>query len=168
MSGRYSKETKLKALELRNQGHSYREIMGILGIESSGAIRNWLKKFNEGGIDEMLKDERGLGTTGRPRKKIEVMTKEKIQEKLITMKEQHILELHCGEVKKPEYINLYFLKINNDKFLACDSLAGFLYGTIVPENYMSLGKVSEMIYEHTEKGFVFKKISNPKFYKVIE
>lgn len=54
------------------------------------------------------------------------MTKEIIKEKLITMKEQHILELHCGKVKKPEYINLYFLKINNDKFLACDSLAGFL------------------------------------------
>lgn len=50
MSGRYSKETKLKALELRNQGHSYREIMGILGVESSGAIRNWLRKFNEGGL----------------------------------------------------------------------------------------------------------------------
>lgn len=168
MSGRYSKEIKLKALELRNQGHSYREIMGILGVESSGAIRNWLKKFNEGGINEMLKDERGLGTTGRPRKKIEVMTKEIIREKLISMEEQHVLELHCGEVKKPEYINLYFFKISSDRFLACDSLAGFLYGTIVAENYMTLNKVTEMVNEHIEKGYVFKKISNPKFFKIIK
>ena len=45
MSGRYSKETKLKTLKLRNQEHTYREIMNILGVKSIWTIRNWLKKF---------------------------------------------------------------------------------------------------------------------------
>lgn len=65
---KYSKEDKLKAIELRKQGFTRNKIMYLLGIRSEGAIRHWERKYEAGGEKELLKDERGLKATGRPRK----------------------------------------------------------------------------------------------------
>lgn len=66
--GRYTKEQKLQAIKLIEQGYTRREIMPVLGIFSEGAIRLWERKYKNGGIEELLKDERGLKAKGRPRK----------------------------------------------------------------------------------------------------
>ena len=68
--GRYSDEVKIKAIELVEQGIKRQQITSILKISSISTIRNWEKKYKAGGIEELLKDERGLKTTGRPRKNI--------------------------------------------------------------------------------------------------
>jgi transposase len=67
--GKYADETKIKAIELLNKGLKRREIMKILGIYSEGAIRAWEKKYKVGGINEVIKDQRGLKATGRPKLK---------------------------------------------------------------------------------------------------
>lgn len=65
--GRYPNEVKLKALELLQQGFSHGEVMSILDISSRGAIRGWERKFKNGGLEEVYRDERGLKATGRPK-----------------------------------------------------------------------------------------------------
>ena len=66
--GRYDDKIKVEAVKLREAGLSYPEVMEKLNIASRGAIRLWERKYKSGGVEELLKDERGLKTTGRPRK----------------------------------------------------------------------------------------------------
>lgn len=68
------------------------------------------------------------------------MIKEQVREKLLEMKEQYIFEITGEKAKKKTYSKLYFLKLNDNKYLACDILAGFIIGTIIKENYMILEK----------------------------
>lgn len=53
------------------------------------------------------------------------MTKEEVREKLLEMKEQYIFEITGENAKKKTYSKLYFLKLNDDRYLACDILAGY-------------------------------------------
>lgn len=96
------------------------------------------------------------------------MTEGQIKDCLLTMKNQYVFEISGKTAKKATYFKLYFLKLNDNKFLACDILAGFLIGTIIEENYMSIDRTTKMIQEYFEDGYSFEKIFNPNFPKVIE
>ncbi|MGL5592831.1 MAG: hypothetical protein ACRDDH_02705 [Cetobacterium sp.] len=96
------------------------------------------------------------------------MTKEKVRQELLKMKEQYIFEITGEKSKKKTYSKLYFLKLNNDRYLACDILAGFVIGTIIEENYMTLEKTLEMIQGYLEKEYTLIGISDPQFSRVIE
>ena len=96
------------------------------------------------------------------------MTKEEVREKLLEMKEQYIFEITGEKAKKKTYSKLYFLKLNDNRYLACDILAGFVIGTIIEENYMTLEKTLEMIQGYLDEGYILVGISNPKFPKVIK
>ena len=64
------------------------------------------------------------------------MKKVEVKEKLLEMKEQYVFEITGEKAKKKTYSKLYFLKLNDDRYLACDILlAGFIIGTIIEENY---------------------------------
>ena len=65
--GNYPDNIKLKAIELLKQGKTYIEVQKELSISSSYTVRNWWKRFKEGGTTLLLKDERGK--IGRPPKK---------------------------------------------------------------------------------------------------
>ncbi len=67
MGIRYTDEVKLKAIALRKKGVDYLEIMSLLNIASRGAIRGWERKYKIGGEKELLRDERGLKSIGRPK-----------------------------------------------------------------------------------------------------
>lgn len=96
------------------------------------------------------------------------MTKKKVREKLLEMKEQYVFEITGEKAKKKTYSKLYFLKINDDRYLACDILVGFVIGTIIEENYMTLEKTLEMIQGYLDEGYILVGISDPKFSKTIE
>ncbi|MHA4990436.1 hypothetical protein [Cetobacterium somerae] len=96
------------------------------------------------------------------------MTKGEVREKLLGMKEQYIFEITGEKAKKKTYSKLYFLKLNDDRYLACDILAGFVIGTIIEENYMSLEKTLEMVQGYLDEGYALVGISNPKFSKIVE
>lgn len=96
------------------------------------------------------------------------MKKEEVRKKLLEMKEQYIFEITGEKARKKTYSKLYFLKLNNNKYLACDILAGFVIGTIVEENYMTLEKTLEMIQGYLEEGYILVGVSNPQFPKIIE
>ncbi|MGL5412954.1 hypothetical protein [Cetobacterium sp.] len=96
------------------------------------------------------------------------MTKEEVRQKLLEMKEQYIFEITGEKAKKKTYSKLYFLKLNDNRYLACDVLAGFVIGTIIEENYMTLEKTLEMIQGYLDEGYILVGISNPKFPKVIK
>ena len=96
------------------------------------------------------------------------MTKEEVREKLSEMKEQYVFEITGEKAKKKTYSKLYFLKLNNDRYLACDILAGFVIGTIIEENYMTLEKTLEMIQGYLDEGYTLVGISEPKFPRIIE
>ena len=95
------------------------------------------------------------------------MTKQEIISQLKLMENQHVFIINSAKVKNPSYFNLYFLKINDNKYLACDSLAGFIYGEIIPENYMTIEKVTEMIFGYFKTGFKFTGIKYAELPKVI-
>lgn len=84
------------------------------------------------------------------------------------MKNQYILSIDSHNLKNTKYYHLFFLKINNDRYLACDVIQGFVLGNIIEENYMSLDKVSTMIYGYIEEGYKFSEIFDPKFNKEIK
>ncbi|MGL4875331.1 MAG: hypothetical protein ACRC30_11845 [Clostridium sp.] len=96
------------------------------------------------------------------------MTKEEVREKLLGMKEQYIFEISGEKAKKKTYSKLYFLKLNDDRYLACNILAGFVIGTIIEENYMTLEKTLEMVQEYLDEGYTLVGISDPKFSKIVE
>ena len=96
------------------------------------------------------------------------MAKEEVRRRLLEMKEQYVFEITGEKAKKKTYSKLYFLKLNNDRYLACDILAGFIIGTIIEENYMTLEKTLEMIQGYLEEGYTLVSISNPEFSKTIE
>ncbi|MGL5152919.1 MAG: hypothetical protein ACRC7N_20370 [Clostridium sp.] len=96
------------------------------------------------------------------------MKKVEVREKLLEMKEQYVFEITGEKAKKKTYSKLYFLKLNNDRYLACDILAGFIIGTIIEENYMSLEKTLEMIQGYLDEGYTLVGISKPQFSKIIE
>ncbi|MGL5903948.1 MAG: hypothetical protein ACRCZO_14805 [Cetobacterium sp.] len=96
------------------------------------------------------------------------MTKEEVRDKLLGMKEQYVFEITGEKAKKKTYSKLYFLKLNNNRYLACDILAGFVIGTIIEENYMTLEKTLEMIQGYLDEGYTLVGISDPKFQRVIE
>lgn len=96
------------------------------------------------------------------------MTKEDVRDKLLEMKEQYVFEITGEKAKKKTYSKLYFLKLNNNRYLACDILAGFVIGTIIEENYMTLEKTLEMIQGYLEEEYVLIGISDPKFPRVIK
>ena len=48
------------------------------------------------------------------------MTKEDVREKLLEMKEQYVFEITGENAKKKTYSKLYFLKSNDDRYLAYD------------------------------------------------
>lgn len=96
------------------------------------------------------------------------MTKEEVRQKLLEMKEQYIFEITGEKAKKKTYSKLYFLKLNDNRYLACDVLAGFIIGTIIEENYMTLEKTLEMIQGYLDEGYILVGISNPKFPKIIK
>ncbi|MGL5151646.1 MAG: hypothetical protein ACRC7N_13865 [Clostridium sp.] len=68
------------------------------------------------------------------------------------------------KAKKKTYSKLYFLKLNDDKYLVCNILGGFVIGIIIEENYMALEKKLEMIQGYLDEG----DINNPKFSKIIK
>lgn len=84
------------------------------------------------------------------------------------MKKQYIFEITGEKAKKKTYSKLYFLKLNDNRYLACDVLAGFVTGTIIKENYMTLEKTLEMIQEYLDEGYTLAGISNPQFPRVIK
>ncbi|MGL4866337.1 MAG: hypothetical protein ACRC4T_24865 [Cetobacterium sp.] len=96
------------------------------------------------------------------------MTKEQIESCLLNMENQCVFEITGKTAKKATYFKLYFLKLNNNKFLACDILAGFLIGTIIEENYMTIERTIKMIQEYFQDGYSFEKIFNPNFPKIVE
>ncbi|MEG0237644.1 hypothetical protein [Cetobacterium sp.] len=96
------------------------------------------------------------------------MTKEEVREKLLEMKEQYIFEITGEKAKKKTYSKLYFLKLNDNRYLACDILAGFIIGTIIEENYMNLEKTLEMVQGYLDEGYTLVGISDPKFSKIVE
>lgn len=96
------------------------------------------------------------------------MTKEEIREELLKMKKQSVLEITGEKAKKKTYSKLYFLKLNNDRYLACDVLAGFVIGTIIEENYMTLQKTLEMIQGYLDIGYTLVGVSNPQFSRIIK
>ncbi|MGL5023928.1 MAG: hypothetical protein ACRC5S_11545 [Cetobacterium sp.] len=96
------------------------------------------------------------------------MKKVEVREKLLEMKEQYVFEITGEKAKKKTYSKLYFLKLNDDRYLACDILAGFIIGTIIEENYMSLEKTLEMIQGYLDEGYTLVGISTPQFSKIIE
>lgn len=98
----------------------------------------------------------------------ELLNKESIASVLKEMKNQHILKIDGHSLKNITYLHLYFLKINDNRYLACNILQGFLIGTIIEENYMSLEKVTTMIYGYIKEGYKFSEIFDPKFDKVIK
>lgn len=96
------------------------------------------------------------------------MAKEEVREKLLEMKEQYVFEISGEKAKKKTYSKLYFLKLNDNRYLACDILAGFVIGTIIEENYMNLEKTLEMVQGYLDEGYTLVGISNPQFPRVIE
>lgn len=96
------------------------------------------------------------------------MTKEEVREKLLEMKEQYIFEITGEKAKKKTYSKLYFFKLNDNRYLACDILAGFVIGTIIEENYMNLEKTLEMVQGYLDEGYTLAGISDPKFSKIVE
>ncbi|MGL5151825.1 MAG: hypothetical protein ACRC7N_14760, partial [Clostridium sp.] len=77
-------------------------------------------------------------------------------------------EITGEKAKKKTYSKLYFLKLNNDRYLACDILAGFVIGSIIEENYMTLEKTLEMVQGYLDEGYMLAGISNPQFPRVIK
>lgn len=57
--GNYPDAVKLQAIKLLQQGKSYIEVQKELDITSSYTIRSWAKKYKAGGIECLLKDNRG-------------------------------------------------------------------------------------------------------------
>ncbi len=51
------------------------------------------------------------------------MTKEEVREKLLEMKEQYIFEITGEKAKKKTYSKLYFFKLNDNRYLACDIIS---------------------------------------------
>lgn len=96
------------------------------------------------------------------------MTKEEVRKKLLEMNEQYVFEITGEKAKKKTYSKLYFLKLSNDRYLACDILAGFVIGTIIEENYMTLEKTLEMIQGYFEEGYTLVGTSDPQFPKIIK
>lgn len=96
------------------------------------------------------------------------MNIKKIIQNLSEMKEQYVLELRAIKISdKTIYPRLFFLKINDNRYLACDQLIGFIYGTIIPENYMTIEKTATMIEGYLKLNYELVDIYNPKFSKKI-
>ncbi len=71
-NNKYSFETKLEAIRMKDKGYSHKEIMNKLGIKSPTQIKNWWNKYLEGGDELLLADNRGKHNSvrrGRPKTK---------------------------------------------------------------------------------------------------
>lgn len=92
------------------------------------------------------------------------MGAQEIIQNLSEMEEQNVLELRATKISDNIiYPHLFFLKINDNKYLACDQLIGFIYGTIIPENYMTIEKTATMIEGYLKLGYKIVDIYDPKF-----
>lgn len=64
---KYSYETKEKLIKEYLKGEmGYRKLSRKFGVTQSAA-KNWITKYNKGGYEELKKDNRGKGSTGRPK-----------------------------------------------------------------------------------------------------
>lgn len=89
----YSQETKLKAIQLKLQGKTKRQIMEELGIEDEGRIKVWMRKYKQLG-EYGLMDNRG--------RREEYIDEERHTEKLKRENEmlKKCLEIWMQEVQK--------------------------------------------------------------------
>src|SRR6056297_3203666 len=98
----YSPEFKVKAVELREQGYSIREIFEDNGLyyynpRSYEYIKKWSQQYKTNGKEYFFKETRGRnanGKSGRP-KKVELTDRDKvlIQERIIEAQKQEIENL---------------------------------------------------------------------------
>lgn len=65
-NNKYSFETKLEAIRMKDKGYSQREILTALGIKSPTQLKTWWNKYLEGGEELLLADNRGKHN--KPRK----------------------------------------------------------------------------------------------------
>jgi len=73
----YSKQFKIYAVEAYNKGKTPRQIFNEAGIKEEiigkkmpgWCLKRWKKTYSEQGINGLLNENRGIGSSGRPRTK---------------------------------------------------------------------------------------------------
>lgn len=64
----YSKDFKLRAVQMKLQGHSYQKVSQDMGIPDKSILKSWLRNYKTYG-EVGLEERRGKLSTGRPRKR---------------------------------------------------------------------------------------------------
>jgi len=125
----YAPEFKLKAVEMKNQGYSNREIFESNNLpysenKSRAYISKWLKQYNEQGKESLFIENRGKysnGKAGRPKKEeITVDEKLMIQEKII-----EALKMENDSLKKLLWQGKK-VKGNENKFMPTKKIFEFI------------------------------------------
>jgi transposase len=99
----YSKELKLNVIQYMNEmGTSSYESAAIFNISSPGMIRNWRKKFEQGGIDALQTKKKGRPSMKKEAKKIESMKSPA----------EGTVEALQAKIERLEMENAYLKKLN--------------------------------------------------------